>query len=291
MSFKKLSREEKVEREIERVKKNSGMEIASLVRQTECFVRLWYDEDTLEYCEELECDLRNLCQASWEKVEEKKTIVASGHKEPPIDISKLPLGLRKAARKAEKKKEKRLHTFRHYAPGEETPRDRIQRTFEDGIHARLIASTKRIHGNLKNRANRAAAKDSFIEKYGDGLFLRKARSAWTYYALGEHLMKFSVNTASGVNLKLNRKLSRQVAKSGWFDIKPNPENDSYIYPWIIFVCNVREAKKIIQCMGRLHKIYPDGPPIPKIKAKSPRAKKTFRKGPPPKPKKQEGDAE
>lgn len=213
-----------------------------LIEDSKCFARLWREEDE-SVCDELECDLRDLCQTTWNSIKGGYTAPQEG------------LGTPARVRQLGKKKKKgrpgkpkyqnsgRYQRTPYVSTGR--PVDLVAREIYEflGMPSHLPPSW--YYGASKTQAQVNEAKELFVSKFGSGLFVIERASYIHYMLNGEHLMRFWVNAAGGGWMDLNRDLARTVMRYGKRDPAKTPTSGRSskfrFYPYRVFLSSKRSV--------------------------------------------------
>lgn len=196
------------------------------IQSTQCFVRLWYDEDDKSFCTELECPLRRICEGAWERVLGKFYKLRKGHPKRIANLTvastdfSVELNPQKEARFARIKKP---YTYRKnkdlkyvrldYVPSGR-PIDYLAQDLWEFLGRPILLPSGWSYNSPNNDGVFENAKVAFVKKFGTILCVMKRSSYHLYYFDGEQLMRFWVNTSKGGWLDLNVDLSKIFLTNG-----------------------------------------------------------------------------
>jgi hypothetical protein len=172
-----------------KIKKSVSPATREAIDDCECFVRLWYDED--EYCDELECDLRPLCESSYNKIND-------GKEEEEEEI------------KIESSVTKKKVIAKPY----------VNRGKPSDFFANLLweemgkppAIDKYDYLKQTTYEDRWKAQQAFIYEFGDHLQIIRRSTYHVYFYDGMHLMRIWVNKLKGCWIDLHRDIVKGIHK-------------------------------------------------------------------------------
>jgi len=224
-----ISKEAKYRAVIDRIISNEPRaEWREAIRNADCFIREWRDEED-SFCDALDCDLRDLCQATWESIEGDLTLpgealsaparvrTLGGKKKrgrPPGKAHKRPKGKPKWEGTGKYERVPYVGTGR--------PVDLIAKDIYEYLGMPAHLPKDWYYGASKTQADLNQAKEQFVERFGAGLFAIHRTSYHQYLLDGEHLMRLWVNAAGGGWLDCSRSLSRAILKAGTLDLARTP---------------------------------------------------------------------
>lgn len=231
------------------LKNEPRAEWRELIRGSECFARLWRDEDD-SVCDELDCDLRNLCQATWNSV---KGGYISPHESLGAPAQVRQLGKKKKGHPP--KTAKRIIGGRYSrTPYVSTgrPVDRIAREIYEFLKTPSHLPNAWSYGASKTQAQINEAQEQFISKFGSGLFVIERASYIHYMLNGEHLMRFWVNAARGGWMDLCSDLARTVMRFGRMDPAKTPISGGStkfkFYPFRVFLSTEKSVDQFKEAL-------------------------------------------
>jgi hypothetical protein len=256
---KEKIREEKFNIEIANViRLERRAEWRELIQETPCFAKLWRDPDTDEYCEHVDCDLRQLCQGAWTSVVGGLEADEKPPTEPwsPRSKRKKVGRPRKESKVVKRAKWKGTGKYnRHGYQDMGRPVDLFARALWEFLGQPESLPDSWQYPVSKDREQRDAAPKIFIKEYGGGLYVTRRASYHQYLFEGKHLMRFWVNAGGGGWLDCSALLARALAKSGKIDLVRSPESGYKtkfrFYPHRMFVGRERDVDQIKEALNRI----------------------------------------
>lgn len=259
----KLVREEDLIKEaIERaVNLQTDSAWAELILETPCFVRLWHDQELDEYCDLIDCDLRKLCQSTWEKV--KGGLAAD---EVPPTASWSPSQKRKVGRPRtgravtlrSKWKGKGKYK-RHQYVDQGRPVDRFAHTISELLgHPPELPDAWR-YPVSKTKEQQEKAIQLFIQTFGPGAWVIRRTSYHQYLFEGQHLMRFWVGSGGGGGyLDLSRRVAKIISKIKGIDLEKSPvsgyKTKFRFYPFRMFIGRDRDIGPVKAALAKIENL-------------------------------------
>jgi hypothetical protein len=230
------------------LKNEPRAEWRELIKSSSCFAKMWRDSDDDSICDELECDLRDLCQATWTSIKGGYTS-AEDSLTTPARVRLL--GKKRKRGRPPKKKKKKLAGCGRYerVPYVSTgrPVDEIARALYEFLGAPPRLPTTWYYGASKTQAQVNEARELFINEFGTGLFIIE-RSSYHHYMLnGDHFMRFWVNSAGGGWMDLSPMLTKAIMRTGRSDPAKTPASGRStkfrFYPYRVFLSSKKSVKQ------------------------------------------------
>lgn len=214
------------------------------IRSQRCFARCWHDDDDGSYCTEMECDLRGLCETTWENVrggvlraEDDSIIVPAEYR---LIGSKIRKGAFPRASVISRSKWKNTGKYARFPYVDQgRPIDRIAYDLWSylGGPPSLPASWTYIASRTVEEEEKAHT--HFISTLGSGLFVTRRASYHQYLFNGYHLLRIWVNAAGGGWVDCVRELSRILLSDSRNMIEKTPDSGKKtkfrFYPYRVFL--------------------------------------------------------
>jgi len=244
---KPINKEAKYRAAIAKIISNEPREAwRDAIRKADCFVREWFDPTDGSFCSQLECDLRELCQATWESVDGDLTL--------PGEMLAAPARVRvlgkkkKRGRPPGKSKKKRWQEPKWEGTGKYErvpyvstgrPVDLIAQNIFEYLGMPAHLPTDWFYGPSRTQAELNQSREAFVGRFGEGLYITQRSSYHQYLLDGEHLMRLWVNAAGGGWLDCSRELSRSLLRAGTLDLVKTPASGRStkfkFYPYRTFI--------------------------------------------------------
>lgn len=226
------------------------------IRETACFARGWYDEDDGSFCDQLECDLRSLCEKTWIKVN------GGLHADSRIAA---PAQIRSIGKKTTKAKQKTTTTYRGKWKGtdkyDRVPYidqgrqiDRVANAIYQflGMPASLPAGWT--YPKSITKEDQRIARMEFRATYGKGVFVIRRASYHQYFVNGAHLLRLWVNAAGGGWADCNEALSKLILQNGKGTFETTPSTGKAtkfrFYPYRIFLSRPKSVEEFFQVLTK-----------------------------------------
>lgn len=204
-------------------------EYRQIIKETGCFGRLWQDPDTEDFCDEIDCDLRQLCQLVW-------TSVCGGleaDEKPPKPKRSVEEVCWERRKRSSKRQKRRWAEARKWNGSTKysrvpyqsrgRPVDTLAELFWEFINPQVLPTYWK-YPDSKTREQRKEARLVFIAEYDDGAFGIQRSSYHQYFFDGCHLMRFWVNSNGGGWLDCSARLAKVIAKIGKIDLVKTPSS-------------------------------------------------------------------
>lgn len=232
------------------IKLESRPEWREMIKETKCFAYLWRDPETEEFCTELECDLRRLCQLTWERVEGGL---------PPLEPVPRLWGSEKRKKVGRKrdssgriiKRAKWKHTTKYNRqPYQDRgrPIDKIAMQLFCLLGKPQELPDPWKYPEKKKKGKIVDQAKEFIEQHGPGVRIAKRSSYHQYLFQGRHLMRLWVDANGGGWLDCSKSLAHFLSKGGKIDLEKPPESGYKTkyryYPFRVYLSRDRDVEKI-----------------------------------------------
>lgn len=252
--------------------------VRSAIEGTSCFARVWYSADDKDYCPEMECGLRKLCEAAYHQaiesveadVEAKEEMEGVGSSEvekllnvingkedvEEDDLAKVKQNRKlqtqkKKVRKSQAKDPNGLKKVRRPYVDQGRPVDYLAKVLHDGLDPKELPDNW-IYANIGTKEERLHAAAWFVGKYGDGIQHSKRAGYHVYFYEGKHLLRFWVNAAGGGWLDMNPHLAEEMEKSGAFKTEVTPvKNPRHRYNFFPKRIKIRTAMQMETLIGAI----------------------------------------
>jgi hypothetical protein len=256
-----LTRDEKFDKAIEQaVSLQTDEEWKELIRSTPCFAKLWYDRELDEFCDQVDCDLRQLCQATWEKVE--------GPPEPPEEPPQPhwePRRKRKVGRPRKGDKVIKRNKWKGTGKYERHPyqdRGRPMDKIALGLFSYLGDPPPLPDGwkypVSKTLEQRREAISLFVGEFGSGVWVTQRSSYHQYLFEGEHLFRLWVTGGGGGWMDLSKRLAKILSKMANIDLVKSPvsgyKTKFRFYPFRIYVGKDRDVELIKAALAKIENL-------------------------------------
>jgi hypothetical protein len=228
---------------IDRISKSESPRVRAAIQRTGCFARLWFNAEDDSFCDEMECEIRRLCEAAYTKamgVQEAPVVtqqtVQLDHIEAKVmqrvlraleqpgdelhdDLARVVQG-RKFQKKKKiyhpttlRSKSKRLK--RRHVPylDRGLPVDEFLRNLWLELGSPSALPERFRYLVSATRVQRSIAAEWFRNHYGDGLLVSKRLSMWTFFYEGMQVCRCHATSASVSNVDCNPFLVEWVHKN------------------------------------------------------------------------------
>jgi len=249
-SEEQAKEEDPFEPVIKRILKSQSPSVRDAIQGTECFGKLWYSPDEKNYCPEVECGLRTLCEAvhtqaigSVEEDVAAKEELAELDQEDGAKLMKLVHGgtgkkvqddfakntknrklnkkAKKKAAKAKKETDPTKKKVRRPYVDQNRPIDDLARQLQEKIEPKTLPDNW-IYWSVGTKEQREYGQKWFVDKYGKGYQFSQRASYHIYFYNGMHVMRLWVNAAGGGWLDMNPFLAEEMRKRG-HSLEPTPK--------------------------------------------------------------------
>jgi hypothetical protein len=236
------------------------------IRGQHCFARCWHDAEERTFCTEMDCDLRQLCEATWESVC-GGIEYSDDDTKPTITVAETLLAtparwrfMRDKQRKLAKKTRKfswsgtgRYSRVPYVDQGR--PIDKIVFDLWTFLGGPPTLPYNWRYPLSQTREQEEQARLIFIEKFGDGLFVIRRTSWHQYFHNGYHLFRIWVNAASGGWVDVIRILARALLADDRNIVKKVPYIGKYskfrFYPYRAWLSKPGSIERFKKALTRL----------------------------------------
>jgi hypothetical protein len=239
------------------VKMERQPEWRDMIRETPCFAKLWRDPDTDEYCEHVDCDLRQLCQTTW-------TSVLGGleaHELSPM-VTWSPRAKRKRPGRPRKEKVTKRSKWkgtgkynRHPYQDTGRPIDTFAKSLWEFLGQPVSLPNSWKYPISKTKEQKEEAAKIFVEEYGCGLFVIRRASYHQYLFEGKHLLRLWTNAGGGGWLDCSYYFARLLTKNGKIDLVKTPasgyKTKFRFYPYRMFLGREKELDWVKEALKKI----------------------------------------
>jgi hypothetical protein len=224
------------------------------ISETGCFAREWYDKDDGSFCDQLECDLRDLCEKTWNKVE--GGLSADSRINAPAQVRRLGKKKRKAKPKGPSRgKWKGTGKFDRVPYVDQGRQiDRVANAIYQFLGSPASLPIGWTYPVSKTKEQQESARTEFRETYGHGVFVIRRASYHQYFANGAHLLRLWVNAAGGGWADCSGELSKVILKEGKgiFEVTPSTGKKTKFrfYPYRIFLSHPRSVNEFLGALTK-----------------------------------------
>lgn len=214
------------------------------IRNQRCFVRCWYDEEDRSFCTEMDCDLRDLCESTWESI--RGGIEARGDDDSiitPSPTRTIGKRIRKGVRQSP-----RIPRFKWKGTGkydrvpyvdQGRPIDHIAHTIWSLLGDPPTLPSDWCYGTSQTKDQEEQARNQFVSVFGTGLYVIRRASYHQYILNGYHLLRIWVNSAGGGWVDCSQDLSRNLLQDAKNMIERTPASGRKtkfrFYPYRVFL--------------------------------------------------------
>lgn len=256
---KEPTKDEKFDEAIKEVTNlQTDEEWKDLIRETPCFGRLWYDKELDEFCDQVECDLRQLCQSVWEKVE-------GPPQEKVVKPRWVPRKARKRGRPRKDNKVTKRNKWkgtgkyeRHPYQDQGRPIDRIAKALLEFLGNPLCLPDGWQYPVSKTEEQKVEARLLFLAEFGSGVWTTQRSSYHMYLFEGQHLMRLWVNAGGGGWLDLSTRLARILSKSSNIDLVKSPasgyKTKFRFYPFRMYVGKDQDVEQVKAALAKIENL-------------------------------------
>lgn len=238
---------------IKKLKVSQSPAVKSAIENTPCFAKVWYSQEDKDYCPEIECGLRNLCEAAYHQavesveaeVEVKEEmegirpserilkVIEGGEKVQEDDLAKI----KQSGRKLQKKRRGRASTKPRNTSqnvsvpyvNQGRPVDVLASMLSASLNPKELELTDNWKFRIKTVEMRKAAKVAFEERYGSGMVCSKRASYHLYLWNGMYLLRFWVNAANVAIVDMNPHLAQEADRCGLRTFETPVKNPKHNY--------------------------------------------------------------
>jgi len=191
------------------------------MKNSQCFIRMWQDPDSKEFCELMDCELSTECEFNWNLIKNKNV--------NKVECFESELKQRKYLTKGSKGKHKDSYKFSR------TPYVDLGRPID-----LIAAEIYNLFGEPKNLSidfrypsiQKYPDMDTskvFIDLYGSDICVSKKYRNHTYFVEGKHLCRLWVNSAGCGWLDIDVRLYEHFKICGVSGLKPVQDTRMYKY--------------------------------------------------------------
>lgn len=227
------------------------------IREARCFAKLWFNSDDESFCSEMDCDLRRLCQSTWEmvcgqvvtKVVDGETVTgpASAFQKRYIGGKLKPAIFPKPLKKDSPERTKWLETDKYErVPYVDLnrPVDRVAR-----VVWKFLGEPPTLQGWTyppHTRYQQEEARQQFITVYGGGILVCKRTNYHHYMYDGVHFFRLWVVSGGGGWADCNNVLSQLLLKDAKNKIEQPPKTSKKkykYYPYRVFLSGAPSVER------------------------------------------------
>jgi hypothetical protein len=260
---KKTTKEGLFRAEIARVKDlQKDKEWRSLIENTPCFARMWQDEIG-DYCDEPDCDLRKMCESTWERV---CGGLEDGEEPPKVRWQPEPVRKKVGRPRGATKKITKIGKWKNSTKYNRVGYQDIGRPIDKFAASlyfcfsdpSLLPDDWKYPAISKNISNRRdLAVEEFCREFGSGVWVIKRASYHKYIVDGKHLMRLWVDAGGGGWLDLNRILANALLKMGNTDLVKSPikgyKTKYRFFPYRIYIGRDRDIELVKAALAKILK--------------------------------------
>lgn len=231
------------------------------IRGQRCFARCWHDDDDGSFCTEMECDLRGLCETTWEGVrggvlrrdEDDSIIVPSEYR---LIGTKIKKGILPKTDRISRNKWKGTGKYRRVPYVDQgRPIDRI--AYDLWLY---MGSPPSLPGDWayltsKTKEQEEQARSAFVAMMGTSLFVTRRASYHQYIHNGYHLLRIWVNGAGGGWVDCILGLARILLTDSKNAIEKTPESGKKtkfrFYPYRVFLSKPSSVERFKLALTKL----------------------------------------
>jgi hypothetical protein len=215
------------------------------IRQQHCFARCWHDADDRSFCTEMECDLRSLCESTWEGVrggtierdEDDSIIVPSEYR---LMGSRVLKGVLPRKSKIHRNKWKGVGKYSRVPYIDQgRPIDKIVYELWQYLGNPPSLPNGWAYLSSGTKEQEEQARNAFVAVMGNGLYVTRRASYHQYINNGYHFLRIWVNGASGGWVDCPLSLARIMLTDSKNSIEKTPESGKKtkfrFYPYRVFI--------------------------------------------------------
>jgi hypothetical protein len=234
---------------IKKISTSQSPAVKAAIEGTPCFAKVWYSQEDEDYCPEMECGLRKLCEAAYhqalgsvdadmEVAEELEGVKTSEigklmHLiEGKDDVQEDDLVKVQQSRKLQGKKSKRAAQVKNLSESERVKRSRVH-YIDQGRHIDALAAIletnlqpvelpEGMYFTVKTLELRQIAAKKFVSKHGTGMCYSRSPSYHIYFYNGMHVLRLWMNAAGVGLMDLNPILAEEIEKEGLLRVTVTP---------------------------------------------------------------------
>jgi hypothetical protein len=225
------------------------------IKETSCFARQWFDKDDGSFCDQLECDLRDLCEKTWTKVD------GGLHADSRINAPAQVRRLGKKKTRAKKPKTAAHGKWKGTSKYDRVPYmdqgrqiDRVANAIFQFLGSPASLPAGWIYPVSKTKEQQERARTEFCEMYGRGVFVIRRASYHQYFVDGAHLLRLWVNAAGGGWVDCSKRLSKVILKQGKgiFEATPSTGKKTKFrfYPYRIFLSQPGSVNEFFEALTK-----------------------------------------
>jgi hypothetical protein len=234
------------------------------IRSQRCFARCWYDEDEKSYCTEMDCDLRRLCETTWESVrggalsrDEDDSIIITP--EPPTHRmigGKLRKVYPVRSSKIKKSQWKGIGKYSRVPYVDQGRRvDQIAHELWTYLGSPPSLPSSWTYPVSQTLVQQEQARYAFVEVFGVNLHVVRRPSYHQYIHNGYHLMRLWTNAACGGWADCTQALARFLLADGRNMIEKTPlsgQRTKYrFYPYRVFLSKPSSVTRFQAALAQL----------------------------------------
>jgi len=231
------------------------------IRGTRCFARCWHDEEDHTFCTEMECDLRGLCETTWEGVrggtierDEDDSIIA------PANIRMIGGKLKKGAfpKPSVISRGKWKGTGKYdrvpYVD-QNRPVDKIAHTIWTYMGCPASLPDDWSYPISHTKEQEEAARIIFINVFGTSTYLVRRSSYHQYISNGYHLLRIWMNGAGGSWVDVIPSLSKILLSDSKNMIEKTPTSGKKtkfrFYPYRVYLSKPSSIERFKYALTQL----------------------------------------
>lgn len=216
------------------------------IRGQRCFARCWHDEEDETYCTEMDCDLRDLCETTWELVRGGLLERTDSESiDSPAQTRKIGTrikrdGVLRRPPKIPKGKWKGTGKYERVPYLDQNrPIDRVAHVLWEFLGSPPALPADWSYAISKTKEQEERARSEFVAIFGTGVHVVRRASYHQYICNGYHLLRIWVNGAGGGWVDCATALSKALLSDSKNMIERTPisgrKTKFRFYPYRVFL--------------------------------------------------------